>query len=545
MANYKFILIRSRLNIAVLLFSLYGTETFAIEPMQRTAQTGELNTSGHSNADAHELKNAQSETSGASIKQRIEGIFRPASDTDFRTVQLKQLSKFDYDFSKVNELPRVHAASTPTSEGSHATEATTLATHTRYAAAESNLSFIDAIHHTLARHPQISQSISHLAGQNANIDVAKSAYYPQISGGIGTGDMTTGERGRQVISLNATQLLYDFGQVKSSVDEQKAKLLLNQASVLVSIDDIAAQVASAIVNIKRYQESVRIANEQIRGVSRITEIAQLRAQAGISSQADPIQAQSYLEAARSNLISQQTQLSLYQERLRTLLGREVSHSVWVLPERLVKNSDIYADTQLNDVPKMIEAQAAVEVAKHQKKQVDLSRYPKLQVKGSMSQALNGVNPNNNKDNGYYNSVMLEATSSIYQGGATSSRSRAASFAEEAARAQVNNVYLDVVNQTRATRENIENKQRQLTVLSTQQAISIRTKELYQEQYKLGTRTVLDLLNAEQAIHSTNMQLENIRYDIYDSLVQFIAVTGKSRDVYQLNQLSIQGVEIQP
>ena len=148
-------------------------------------------------------------------------------------------------------------------------------------------------------------------------------------------------------------MLYDFGQVKSSVDEQKAKLLLNQASVLVSIDDISAQVASAIVNIKRYQESTRIANEQIRGVSRITEIAQLRAQAGISSQADPVQAQSYLEAARSNLISQQTQLSLHQERLRTLLGRDISQSVWQLPDSLVRNSDIYAETQFNQIPALL------------------------------------------------------------------------------------------------------------------------------------------------------------------------------------------------
>lgn len=531
-----------------MLLSLYGADAIAVETMQRTAQTGQLSSgpvgSGQlTETSASEMQTSQHATK-PSLKQRIEGVFRPEANTDFRTVQLNQLSKFNYDLSQVNELPTVQS-SAPGMNSHAAAQGSWNSPDTAYAALETNLSFIDAIHRTLARHPQISQSISNLAAQNANIDVAKSAYYPQISGGVGTGDMTTGERGRQLISLNATQLLYDFGQVKSSVDEQKAKLLLNQASVLVSIDDISAQVASAIVNIKRYQESTRIANEQIRGVSRITEIAQLRAQAGISSQADPVQAQSYLEAARSNLISQQTQLSLYQERLRTLLGRDISQSVWQLPDSLVRNSDIYAETQFNQIPKMIEAQAAVEVAKHQKKQVDLSRYPKLQVKGSMSQAVNGANPNNNKDNGYYNSVMLEASSSIYQGGATSSRSRAASFAEQAARAQVNNIYLDVLNQTRATRENIENKQRQLAVLGAQQAISIRTKELYQEQYKLGTRTVLDLLNAEQAIHSTNMQLENIRYDIYDSLVQFIAVTGKSRDVYQLNQLSIQGVEIQP
>ncbi len=49
----------------------------------------------------------------------------------------------------------------------------------------------------------------------ANIDVANAAYYPQISGGLGTADLTKGERGRQLFSLNATQMLYDFGKVKT------------------------------------------------------------------------------------------------------------------------------------------------------------------------------------------------------------------------------------------------------------------------------------------------------------------------------------------
>ena len=56
-----------------------------------------------------------------------------------------------------------------------------------------------------------------LLSQNANIDVAKAAYYPQLSGGISTGDMTSGERGRQLLSLNATQMVYDFGKRSNPV----------------------------------------------------------------------------------------------------------------------------------------------------------------------------------------------------------------------------------------------------------------------------------------------------------------------------------------
>lgn len=74
---------------------------------------------------------------------------------------------------------------------------------------------------------------------------------------------------------------------------------------------------------------------------------------------------------------------------------------------------------------------------------------------------------------------------------------------------------------------------------------MRTRELYQEQYKLGTRSIVDLLSAEQAIHSAAQEIENAKYRIYSAIVQYIRYTGQSRDVYDLNNISIQGFKIQP
>lgn len=481
--------------------------------------------------------NAKKTGFGESVKNGLNQLLAPTSSDEYKNIKLYQLAKYDYDPSQLDSLPSISYQ--PNAGQTHPSA------YMQQQSAFESLDFYTAIRRAVSRHPQISQSISNLSAQNSNIDVAKAGYYPQISGGLSTGDMSHGEGGRQLIGINATQMLYDFGKTKSLVNEQQAKLMVNQANVLINIDDIASQVADSIVNINRYQTLCQIAQDQIAGISRIAEIANLRANAGISSQADPVQAQSYLEAARSNLIAQQTQLSLYQEKLRTLLNLDIRSTRWQLPDSLLQNSKIFEPAEFSKIPKMMAAQAEIEVAKLQKKQVDLSRYPTLNIKGSLSQAVNGVNPNNREDNGFYNSIMLEANSNFYQGGATASRSRSASYAEQAARAQVNAVQLDVLNQIRATRENIENKKRQMDVLITQQAISVRTKELYQEQYKLGTRTVVDLLNAEQSIHSASMQIETNRYDIYTSLVQFIAISGNARDVYQLNNQTIQGVEIQP
>ncbi|MEW2981878.1 TolC family protein, partial [Stenotrophomonas maltophilia] len=92
-------------------------------------------------------------------------------------------------------------------------------------------------------------------------------------------------------------------------------------------------------------------------------------------------------------------------------------------------SALYEEPQFTTIPQMMLAQAQVEIAKSQREQTRLSRYPTLNVRGSLSQAVNGQNPNNNEDDGLYSSVMLEATSNFYQGGAVTSQTRAAGYAE--------------------------------------------------------------------------------------------------------------------
>lgn len=482
---------------------------------------------------ALDAKAEQNKVNLKSVKDNVQNLLTPKSSESFRKVQLNELSKFNYDPSQVQSLPLISSRSQGVGDSTKKITG-------------SKLSLFDAVQIAVSRHPEISQSISALASQNANIDVAKAGYYPQLSAGISTGDMTSGDqRGRQLINLNATQMLYDFGKVKSAVTTQEARLMASQAELLVAIDQIALEVANAIVNIRRYEEVTRIAQEQIRGISRIAEIANLRARAGISSQADPIQAQSYLEAAQSNLIVQETQLNLYRQRLKTLLGSDITGIKFDIPESLISRSNIYSDPEFNKIPAMMLAKAQVDVAASEKRQTNLTRYPTISVRGGVNKALNGVNPNNNKEDGTDSSIMLEATSNFYQGGAVASQTRAASYAEEAAKARVNATYLESIDNIRLAQEQIENKQKQMKTLVAQQATSVRTKELYQEQYKLSTRTAVDLLNAEQAIHSANTQIESARYDIYENLVQYVSASGKSRDVYQLNNLSIQGVEIQP
>ena len=136
------------------------------------------------------------------FKQGVSKLFSPEPVKSSHTVALRDLSNYQLDTSRVQELPQVGGFQNGTRSQNNIPAM----------GIPRRIDLKDAVLTAVQRRPEISQSISSLSSQAANIDVAKAQYYPQISGGFGTADLTKGEHGRQVVSLNATQMLYDFGK---------------------------------------------------------------------------------------------------------------------------------------------------------------------------------------------------------------------------------------------------------------------------------------------------------------------------------------------
>lgn len=469
-------------------------------------------------------------------QQSFKNIITPKSKTEFNQVNINELSRFQVHTSHSNALPIIIPSDMRSQVGS------------RVNVFQSNQiprSFNHTVAMALQRSPTITEALAKLAGESSRIDIARAGYYPQISGGLSTEDYTNKQGYGQVWSIDATQMVFDFGKVKSDVNVAEAKLSLAQADALIKIDEVAYDTAIALINLKRYQSLAEIAQQQLKGLSSIAEITKLRAAAGISTQADPVQAQTYLQQAESTLVNQQNQLQQYEHKLRTLIGTDPALITFSIPQNIVVESKLFDEPKYNKIPKLMAAQSAVSLASLEMQQTKLSSYPTLSLKGSLSQAMNGRNPSNNEENGSDSLIKLEMSSNFFQGGAITARNKAAAFSEQAAKAQVSAAYLEVQDELSRLREEVKNKDKLLGILVARKQTTVRTRELYQEQYKLGTRSAVDLLNAEQAIHSAAQEIENARYDIYGAIIKYLSVTGQSYDVYQLNNTSIQGFTIKP
>lgn len=90
---------------------------------------------------------------------------------------------------------------------------------------------------------------------------------------------------------------------------------------------------------------------------------------------------------------------------------------------------------------------------------------------------------------------------LYQGGGLTARRNAASHAVDAAQSTIQRTRLDVRQKLMEARSRAMSLASALQILRRQQQLSERTRELYQQQYlDLGSRPLLDVLNAEQEVY---------------------------------------------
>ncbi|AEI37818.1 TolC family outer membrane protein [Zymomonas mobilis] len=414
------------------------------------------------------------------------------------------------------------------------------------------LTLNQAIHRAIDAHPSITDAIATLSQQQSGIGVARAGYYPQFKAGTSGGPWTSARGLGPYISASASQMLYDFGKVSHQVMQAHALAARQQAKVLGAIDDVSRDVAEAIVNVHRYQQLTIAASDLLQAVSSVKEMAELRAKAGISTRSDPIQASSRLDQARSNLIEARAMLEQSKENLRTLMNetRPLPSNICIAePHDLPPfKPDAPVDAALDAdlLPAALEAKAEAKAAEAQLGIVKAGRFPTISLDGNYGRSLRGsiypAAPDRRQD---YGSIILNVSTQMFQGTGILSQLKAASHAVEAAHARQQTALLEAHNKLRSIHAAAMGSISRLGILQDRLETIIEARDLYRDQYRLGSRSLIDLLNSEQEIYQARVENVNAHHDLWLSEADQVAASGRTRAVYGIDHSVVQGLEILP
>ena len=312
-----------------------------------------------------------------------------------------------------------------------------------------------------------------------------------------------------------------------------AKAVDQEAAVQLSATEqnLILQSATDYFSVLRAQDNLATAKAEEQAFKRQLDQSNERFNVGLSDKTDTLQSQASYDTARANRIIAQRQVEDAFQALITLTNREynalqgVVHSLPVLPPT-PNDAKTWVDTASQQNLNLLASNFAVASAEQTLNQRKAGHAPTLDA---VAQIQKGDNDNFGLTNPNYTGMPyhgpveqrtlgLQLNVPLYSGGLTSSQVREAYQRLNQSEQQRESTRRQVVENTRnlhrAVNTDVEQVQaRKQSIISNQSAV-----QATEIGYQVGTRNVVDVLDAQRQLYASVRDYNNSRYDyILDNL----------------------------
>ncbi|WP_426817821.1 TolC family outer membrane protein [Winslowiella sp. 2C04] len=395
------------------------------------------------------------------------------------------------------------------------------------------LTLREAILRAFARNPKIAEAAAQIHVGEAELDAAKSGWYPQISlqasGGRSSQTDSAGSINNSASGgLSLSQLLYDFGRTGGAIDEQHALSDAYRYSLYSTMTSVAQDTLRAYLEVKRYQALTQASRTNIRSLDHVREIALMRADAGLSSQSDVLQAQTRLAGMRATLEQYRAQQRSAQAQLTVLTG-VVSDNLPELPQSLLQQQVTLNNIAYEKSAAVRSAQARQEAARERVRQAQSNHWPTLKVEAGRTRY-------ENDNRSYWDDLLqLRVEAPLYQGGLVNAKTRAAAGQREAALADIQQSKLEINQRASTAYADMIGAQQRQQAGEDQLASADHTRSVYADEYKLNKRSLNDLLSVEQDVFQADSMRTMALYDGWDATVRYAAAVDNLLDIMGIDR----------
>lgn len=399
--------------------------------------------------------------------------------------------------------------------------------------AESRIGIADAVAMTLARHPDVARAAATLARGQADLGAARSVWTPQLSYQANLGpNMLSGASGSGLNdnmagpSLNLNQLVWDFGRSKGEIGYASSTEKQRRFELEAVADQLAEKGALAYLDVKRFELLALETAKHVRSLEHLRGLIQLRVNAGISEKSDLLLADVRVESARGDEIRARSSLTATRVTLANLIG--VMAERYDDPALLIESfEDHEGEPTFAELPAIAAAYQAEQAAAARVGQARAERFPRLGLQLGYSR---NNYTYNSRDNAF--TAMVTVSGDLYRAGSRYAV-RAAEEDRRAAQAAKESAILELRGRALAAREEMKGGYQRIEAYRHQERQAITASKIFFEEYKLGKRSLTELLNAELEIYRAASARIAAEYDILGARVQYETVFGKLRQSFGL------------
>jgi outer membrane protein len=332
-------------------------------------------------------------------------------------------------------------------------------------------------------------------------------------------------------SLNVTQPLYTGGLATAQVRAADADIQSGRQKLRQVEGQVLQSVIQAYVDVRRDQQALAIAQENVKVLRRQLDETKARFEVGQVTRTDTAQAQARLAAAASQLSNAQAQLGVSRSNYVAVIGQSPGD---LAPEPaldgLPATVDQAFDTAARNNPGILSADFAEQAAAARVAEAKSAYRPTLSLNASVGyeSSLTTAPLLGLRSGEFDHNIQAAATLTqpLFAGGMNASRIRealendnAARIAVDAAQRQAVQSVAQAWNQLLAARSSIASNEEQV------HADEVAYEGVRQEA-DVGLRTTLDVLNAEQELRNAQLALVDARHDQYVASANVLNAMGR-------------------
>lgn len=382
---------------------------------------------------------------------------------------------------------------------------------------------------------------------------ARAALYPQI--GITSQasrnftDVNAGALGANVYygstvwQVTASQAVFNY-QAWAQVAQAKASAKAAQATFNDSAQNLILRTAKAYFDVLFAKDTLDFAEAKKRANKRQFDQATQRFQVGLDAITSVYEAKAAYDQSIAEVISARNNQINQSENLRKLTNH-VYETVAPLRDSSVplikpepNNVNQWVDTGLKQNYKLYAAKYTLEVARENVKAISATNWPVFAIQSNATQTHNTITSTSvfipqKQTNA---NVALALNFPIFQGGLVQSKTRQAQFNYQSYSEKFEQVYRDVVVNSRIAFNTINDGVSKVKA-DRQSIISQRNSlESTEAQFEVGTRTMVDVVNAQQKLFEVQEQLAQDQYNLINSILtlKYLAGTLNVNDLELVN-----------
>ncbi|MBA2651356.1 MAG: TolC family outer membrane protein [Tatlockia sp.] len=408
----------------------------------------------------------------------------------------------------------------------------------------------------LENDPIFKQAYSLYMSNAESIPIARAALFPQL-----VVNASTTRNSQNVLTptgppqnlynsnqwqVNASQALFNY-QAWAKVQQAKASVKAAQADFNDSAQNLILRTATAYFQVLLAKDTLNFAEAKKRANKRQFDQAEQRFKVGLDAITSVYEAKAAYDQSVALVISAKNNQINQNENLRKLTNHVYeflsplrdSRIPLIRPEP--DNVNEWVNTGLRQNYKLFAAKFGLMAARELIKAQSSGNWPILSLQGSSTQTHNGNFATNQ------NSILLPSKQTVsnvavtmnfpvFQGGLVQAQTRQAQFDFQMTSEKLEQIYRDVEVNSRIAFNTIVDgiskvKADRQTIISQKNSL-----ESTEAQFQVGTRTMVDVVNAQQRLFEAQQQLASDQYTLINSILylKYLSGTLNVNDLEEIN-----------